>query len=436
MEDTRGDMEEYDAAQLWASLGEEGKAPTELNHAAQTLPIYTVGFEGWIDRITKRYLQGLCRRAAHFKLILAPYGGGKTHFLVALGVRALKERFAVAYVPCGQGVSLDSPLAVYRELVQNLQLPVDAPPGLSAFLETVIRTKRDEIRRYEVPDVDAAFRTWVAEVRRSAYPENAFGRVMAAALESLDDKDGSEIGEAAVRWLQGDIDTLAKIDMEALRLARIPARERYRFGLNILLSLVKFLRQAPVHGLVLLLDEVETLFQVRGTAARSTLAAMRVFLDVPTGMHGGLPLLGVFSATPDVLEEFRKYPALEQRLAVRGAGFDENNDFAPQIPLDKVQGTNDLLTEIGEKLIYVGRIATGVSFDQALQKRNAQRLAHVASERSLDVDARRLFVKTWVGLLTLQASASEREFGEHELAIRYAGTLDSLERMDSEGYEP
>ena len=257
-------MEENDAVQLWASLGEEGKAPTELNHAAQILPIYTVGFEGWIDRISKRYLQGLCRSAAHFKLILAPYGGGKTHFLVALGVRALEEGFAVAYVPCGHGVSLDSPLAVYRELVQHLQLPVDAGRGLRAFLETVIRTKREEIKRYEVPDVDAAFRTWVAEVRRSAYPENAFGRVMAAALESLDDKDSSEIGEAAVRWLQGDIDTLAKIEMEALRLARLPAKERKRFGLNILLSLVKFLRQAPVHGLVLLLDEVETLFQVRG----------------------------------------------------------------------------------------------------------------------------------------------------------------------------
>ena len=430
-------MDENDAIQLWASLGEEGKAPTELTHASHILPSYTVGFEPWIERIAKRYLQGLCRRAPHFKLVLASYGGGKTHFLVALGVRALQENFAVAYVPCSEGVSLDSPLAVYREFVKHLQLPDYDQPGLRTFLEAAVKAKRKEIDRYTVPDVDAAFRAWVATIRRGDYPENAFGRVMAAALEAADDKDGSDVGDAAFRWLQGDIDTLDKSEMQELHLARVAAKERSHFGRNLLLSLVKFLREAGVYGLVLLMDEVETLFQVRrGAAARRTLAAMRVFLDGPTGVTGGLPLFGVFSATPDVLQDIRQYPALEQRLAVRGAAFDESNDLAPQLPLANVQGQNDLLTQIGVRLINVGRIATGVSFDAELQQRNARRLAHIASERNLDVDARRLFVKTWVGLLDLQSSSGEREIEDNELMDRYAGSFESLERTDSEEYEP
>lgn len=103
-------MDQNDAIELWSKLGEEGKAPTDLTQATRSLPTYTVGFEPWIDRLARRYLRGLCRRMPHFKLALAPYGGGKTHFLLALGVRARSEDFAVAYVPCGADVSLDNPL--------------------------------------------------------------------------------------------------------------------------------------------------------------------------------------------------------------------------------------------------------------------------------------------------------------------------------------
>ena len=97
-------MNENEAGQLWATLGAEAKSPTELSRASQVLPSYSVGIDPWIDRLAGRYLKNLCREAAHFKLILAPYGGGKTHFLLSLGVRALSEKFAVSYVPCSEGV--------------------------------------------------------------------------------------------------------------------------------------------------------------------------------------------------------------------------------------------------------------------------------------------------------------------------------------------
>lgn len=429
-------MNQSEAIQLWAMLGAEGKAPTELTQASHVLPSYSVGIEPWIDRLARRYLQGVCRAAAHFKLVLAPYGGGKTHFLLTLGIRASDhENFAVAYVPCGEGVSLDNPLDVYREFVKHLQLPGQHQPGLRVLLEATARAKRDDIRQRGAPDVDAAFRLWISDVRRRDYPENAFGRVMATALQATVDGVDSPVGDAALRWLQGDVDTLGRNEMQELRLARVPAASRKQFGRNLLLSLVKFLPEAGVHGLLLLMDEVETLFQVRkGTAALRILGAMRVILDAPTGVPGGVPLFGVFSATPDVLEEFRRYPALEQRLAVRGASFDQGNDFAPQMPLDKVQGQETLLAEIGERLIEVGTIALGKRFDRELQRINAHRLAQVGSERSLDIDARRLFVKTWVNLLDIQSSEGEREIGDDELMARYSGSFESVD--PNQEFEP
>ncbi len=431
-------MKQNEALQLWATLGEEGKAPTELTQASHVLPSYSVGIEPWIDRLARRYFQVLCRNAAHFKLVLAPYGGGKTHFLLTLGIRARdRENFAVAYVPCGEGVSLDNPLDVYREFVKHLQLPGQDEPGLAVFLDTTARAKRDEIQRRGAPDVDAAFQLWISDIRRRAYPENAFGRVVAAALEATGDGGDSPVGDAAYRWLQGDIDTLGRNESQELHLARVPAANRKQFGRNLLLSLVKFLPEAGVHGLLLLMDEVETLFQVKkGAAALRMLGAMRVILDASAGVPGGVPLFGLFSATPDVLEEFRKYPALEQRLAVRGASFDQGNDLAPQISLDKVEKQEDFLAALGEKLIEVGAVALGKPFDHELQRDNARRLVRVASDRSLDVDARRLFVKTWVNLLDFQSSEGERAIGENELMERYSGTFESVDADSATGFEP
>ena len=204
-----------------------------------------------------------------------------------------------------------------------------------------------------------------------------------------------------------------------------------------MLSMVKFLPTARAHGLVLLLDEAESLFRVKSQKALlRLLAAMRVMVDVPDGVPGGVPLLSVFSAVPEILDDFDRYPALKQRLEVFGAPFEAGNDLAAQLSLDKVQRQEALLQEIGEKLIRVGMIATGHSFDSERQISNVRRLVHVACERNLDVDARRIFVKTWVNLLQLQASDGERDFSVEELIQRYQGDFEELQRAEEDGFEP
>ena len=306
----------------------KARRPPELAYASHVLPSYSVAIQPWLDRLASRFLRQLCRKNAHFKLVLAPYGGGKTHFLLALGARALEENFAVAYVPCGESISLESPLDIHREVIKKLQLPQQRSPGLRTLIGYIAQRKRQEIRVHGAPDVDVAFRRWTDSIQRTDYPENAFGRVMAAALRGVDDR--SSTGEAAVRWLQGDTETLTRDEMRELRLAKVPAANKKEFGRNLLFSSVRFLAEAGVHGLVLLMDEVETLFTARGKALLRVLAAMRVLLDAPAGTQGGLRLFGIFSAVPDILDQLPKYPALQQRLAVLGAAFHESNDLAIQ----------------------------------------------------------------------------------------------------------
>ena len=432
------DIEQNDAMQLWAGLGSDGKAPTDLTSSSRVLASYTAGIDPWISRLASVYLKRLCRNSPHFKLVLAPYGGGKTHFLQSLGVRGLQEGFAVSYVACNEGLTLTDPLAVYKEMIKHLRLPQFDKPGLQTFLDAIVATKTAEIEKQGAPDVQIAFSRWLRTVRRETFPSNAFGRVVAEAIEATSAESNSMRGEAAFRWLQGDIGTLSRDEAAALRLPRVTKAEQPSFGRELMFSLIQFAPQAGVHGLILLVDEVETLFNARGgRALLQLLAAMRVFLDNPSGIPGDVPLFGVFSAVPDIVDVCNsKYRALAQRIAVQGASFDDGNDLAIQLPLERVEAQEQLLAGIGRKLIDVGRAAHEWTLDHELQTRNAESLARVASNRDFEVSARRMYVKTWIGLLEHQAAAAEREFTEEELGDLYQGSFEALRNQEHEEYEP
>lgn len=440
MPDAQRETTAAEARQLWATLASEGKPPGGIADARNTLPRYSVGVGGWLDRLAARYLRDLCRSTAHFKLALAPNGGGKTHFLLELGARALHENFAASYIACGPGVSVENPLDLYRETVRRLSLPGSSTAGLPSLLDRVLQTKRREIEKQEAPDAELALDRWIASVRKTRYPEPAFGRVLAAALRDVKDNAASPADDAAMRWLDGEIATLDRQDLSALKLSRIAAGDRKRFGRDMLWSLIRFAPQAGVYGVALLLDEVETLTTVRGKALQRVLAAMRVLVD-GSKTEGGIPLFGVFAATPDILDQLPAYPALQQRLAELGSAFHEageskGNDYAPQLRLAHIGDRKTLLADIGRKLIDVGRDATGHEFDNELQSANATALAAVASGRNLDIDARRLYVKTWVGLLEYQKNNGERRFPENEMSDRYTGSFENLRSADREDPEP
>ncbi len=423
------------AMDLWAKLGSEGKAPNELNYAAKVLPLYSVALEPWLTRLQTTYLQNLAQRGAHFKLVIAPYGGGKTHFLMAVGALALSEGFATSYIGCSAGVNLANSFDVYKAFIKNLHLPGNNIPGALALLRHCLSYKQDQIQALQVPDPEAAFDLWLQEIAQEEYPEPAFGRVLAAALRHQWQPDYAPAGDAALRWLRGEIDTLTRGEREALRLARVPQRAQSELGKNLLFSLITFLKEVGLKGVVVLFDEVETLFNARGQALQRVLAAMRVLLDQASGYIENAPLFGLFAAVPDVVEHLARYPALAQRLAVLGAAFEEGNDFAPQLHLEKIEAPLPLLTELGKKLLALGEEARSHQFNTALQEQNIRNLAKVATDSSLEIDARRLFIKSCVNLLDIQIHQGERALSLEELRDRYRGYWDELKRREQEQEE-
>lgn len=425
-------MKDDNALDLWARLGSEGKAPTDLSRGQKSVNAYSVGIDPWIHRLSNIYLQNLCKRNAHFKLIIAPYGGGKTHFLVSLGGQALNDNYAVSYIACSDNISFDKSLEIYRAFISSITFPGAETAGLSAMLARIINHKAKVIKE-TAPKPEAAMEMWLGTLYREEYPEPSFGRVASAALREILHPHECPTGDAAYRWLRGEVDTLTKDERSLMRLATIPTKDRNEFGRKMLLSAIKFIVEGGVNGVVILFDEVETLLTAKGKALLRVLSAMRVLIDLPMGFSGGIPLLGAFSAVPEVLEELDKYPALKQRLSVVGASFSEGNDLAPLLDLGSLCAQKEFLTSLGQKLMLLGEKARGHVFDQQLQDRNIRRLVKVADERDLDINARRLFVKACVNILDQQISSGEREYTEEELKERYRGSFEQLSVTYEEG---
>jgi hypothetical protein len=428
-------MHDDNAFELWARLGSEGKALTDLSRSQDAVNTYSVGIDPWIERLSRTYLQRLCKNNAHFKLVIAPYGGGKTHFLVSLGGRALSDNYAASYIGCTDNIRFDNSLEIYRAFIAAMTLPGIPDPGLSTLLNDGVISHVGGLIRGKAPDPEAAMDMWLNTLYRKEYPEPTFGRVAATALREIIDPEGARTGDAAYRWLRGEIDTLTKDERSYLRVSTIPAKERNEFGRRMLLSMAKFVKEAGLNGVVILFDEVETLFSAKGKALLRVLSAMRVLIDLPMGVAGGVPLLAAFSAVPDVLEQFARYPALQQRMAVVGASFSEGNDFAPQLDLGALGSQKEFLNSLGHKLVLLGERAREHAFDKELQSGNIKRLVTVADERDLDINARRLFVKACVNILDQQVSNGEREYSEAELRERYRGSFDQIKNTDPEDIE-
>lgn len=420
-------MSPDDVRIAWSKLVENGTPPDDLDIALQVLPELTVGIDGWIERLSKRYLQDLCRRSSHFKLVLGQYGSGKTHFLLALLARALRENYAVSFLKCKEGVSLEEPLTFYQQIVANLRLPGNAPPGVHCLFETVHANWKARAR--QAPDEVYAWQTMLEDLEKPVFP---FGRVAAAALRHIEAPSlNRELGTAAFLWLSGYHKNLTPKDRTAFRLSGLSKKELQGLGHALRNTLIGFIPQAGVHGLVLLVDETENMMSARGRALARVLNAMRTIIDEGGSDNARMRLLCVFAAIHDIRDPIQQYQALKSRLSVVGQPFHDGSDSAAEIDLEHLGRPKEVLAHIGQRLLAFGEKALSHAFKQDIQQKNLQRLTEVVAVRRLEADARRLFVKAFCALLEEQIS-SEKIFTTDELQSRVSGAFAQIKGQDEQ----
>ena len=371
---------------------------------AQGLDALAVG----LDRFADTFDDELARAASGagvFKAIRGEYGSGKTFITRWLAERAKARGMATSEVQISE---TDTPMhryqTIYRRLVEQLSTATVRTGGLRSVIDSWFFSLEDEVLAAGGIDpndtVALTNRTTelmeqrLAGVTRTA---PAFSAVLRAYLAATNAGD-TPTADGLIAWLGGQPHVAAAVKKSA----GVKGDLDHDAALSFLAGLLTILRDAGFGGLVLVLDEVETMQRMRSDTRDKGLEALRKFIDdLYQGRFPGLYL--VITGTPafyDGAQGVQRLTPLAQRLHTdfgTGARFD--NPRAVQIRLPGFD--LDALVAVGRRVrdLFVAgaahpeRIATLCDDDYLLALAEA-----VTGELGAKVGvAPRLYVKKLVG---------------------------------------
>lgn len=316
----------------------------------QGLDVMAVGlnkFETAIDDELEAVRQG----SAQFKAVRGDYGSGKTFFSRWLTERAKKRNFATAEIQISE---TETPLykleKVYRRIVENLSTPGVPTGALSDVVDGWLYVLGQDVQAAgPVASADVERRTdELMEKRLAAVSKEAPAFAMALrAYRQMSSTGQNAEADALLAWLGGQ----PHVSASARRSAGVRGELDHFGALGFLQGLLTVLRDSDYAGLVLVLDEVETLQRMRSDVREKSLNALRQLMDeVDSGRFPGLYLL--MTGTPafyDGQQGVQRLAPLAQRLQTdfaTDARFD--NPRAPQIRL--LGFTSESLVELGSRV--------------------------------------------------------------------------------------
>ncbi|GGO75917.1 ATP-binding protein [Nonomuraea cavernae] len=261
-------------------------------------------------------LDAVAAGGAVFKAVRGEYGSGKTFFSRWLGERARRRNFAVAEIQISE---TETPLhkleTVYRRLTERLTTASFPPSALRPVVDAWFYALEEDALaggagEDELPgEVEKLLAARLAEVSRQAPAFATALRGYRAALLGGDDTTAA----AVLAWLGGQPHVAAT----ARRFAGVRGDLDHFGAFGFLQGLLTVLRDSGHPGLLLVLDEVETLQRVRSDARDKALNALRQLIDeVHSGRFPGLYL--VITGTPafyDGQQGVQRLAPLAQRLA-------------------------------------------------------------------------------------------------------------------------
>lgn len=314
-----------------------------------------------------------------FKAVRGEYGTGKTFFGRWLQERARAKGFATSEVQINE---TETPLhrleTIYRRLVERLGT---ADSSTGAFRSVIdgwfFALEQDVLADGSVDANDANAlleRTQAlmeAQLTTISKTAPAFSAVLRTYRRALADGD-NQLAEGLISWLAGQPNVAASVK----RAAGIKGELDHFGAANFLIGLLTILRDSGFPGLVLVLDEVETLQRMRADTRERGLNALRQLIDeIDAGRFPGLYL--VITGTPaffDGAQGVQRLAPLAQRLHV---------DFGTNRKFDNPRAVQIRLAPFDQgSLVAVGKRVRDIYADT---QPNEARLRRVVDDAYIEV---------------------------------------------------
>lgn len=284
------------------------------------LDALAVGIDHFVPAIDEE-LAAVAAGRAGFKAVRGEYGSGKTFFGRWLQERARSKGFASSEVQINE---TETPLhrleTVYRRAIERLGTSDTSSGAFRAVVDGWFYALEQDILADSQTDAadtkalleksEALMEARLAGIGRSA---PAFSAVLRAYRRALAESDQA-LAEGLISWLAGQPNVAASVK----RAAGIKGDLDHFTAANFLVGLLTILGDSGFSGLVLVLDEVETLQRTRADTREKGLNALRQWIDeIDAGRYPGLYL--VVTGTPaffDGPQGVQRLAPLAQRLHV------------------------------------------------------------------------------------------------------------------------
>lgn len=283
-----------------------------------SLDAFAVGlerFEGTLDDELRKVSAG----GSVFKAVRGEYGCGKTFFSRWLADRARKLGFATSEAQISE---TETPLhrleTVYRRLMERLSTTDTPQAALRNIIDGWFYTLEEDVLAEGVGNDPKKLLQRTSELLEQRLARiNSTAPTFSAALRGYREAaatDDASAAEGIMAWLAGQPNVAAA----AKRSAGVKGDIDHFGALSFLQGVLIVLRDSGHPGLLVVLDEVETIQRVRSDVRDKSLNALRQLIDeIDAGRFPGLYL--VITGTPaffDGPQGVQRLEPLAQRLHV------------------------------------------------------------------------------------------------------------------------
>jgi hypothetical protein len=304
------------------------------------------------EQVLQSELQAVAAGSAHFKALRGDYGCGKSFTARWFQQQALDAGFAVAEVQVSEN---DTPLhrleTVYRRAMEGLRTKEWDQGAFRNLIHTWLGALEDEVIEAGVDeDDDHAIAAAVDRLLEGRLAEVSdinpqFAAVLRACHKAQLAEDYAT-AEGLMAWLMAQPNVGHKVKREA----GLKGDVDHTASLAFLRGMLTILKQMGRPGLMLVLDEVETIQRVRSDSRDRSLEALRKLIDsIYSSEFPGLYVL--ITGTPsffDGPQGVRRLQPLAQRLHVDWG--DPRFDNLRDVQIRLFPFSIDRLVEVGRKV--------------------------------------------------------------------------------------
>lgn len=371
-----------------------------------------VGTEPIINALDQNYFRGdLADGIGCFKYLEGDYGSGKTQFINSLAQRAGENDVVTAIVTVGAECPFNSPAAIFRAIMEFFQPPIDAKTGdakgIEVLIDSWISTRIRQLGAEPGGDVPDLVQRQIEEQLGGLW-KGAPDTQMASALTALSKrllKTNCGATEAVadselISWVRGD--NVRSTSLKAMGLFE-PVRDDNAF--RRLKTVIAFLRTRMAYrGFLIAFDEGTRTSSFRRGSAKQKQAIENLLTMInqnAEGEFGGVMFL--YAATPDFRSEvISTYRALQDRIGT--VAFSRGSPLVPLINIEEAY-SEDVIFQIGERLLSVFAKAYDVEWDESLQKTNMKAIVEAQKDRLFETPKPRFFVYQYCRFLNGQREA-------------------------------